>query len=75
MNVKTVFLDLPPESFASLEELSILRGTSLAASMADAIAESLMRERLEFGCFKTTQYYDGLIPDGSIRLTPAKEYA
>jgi hypothetical protein len=44
--------------------------------MAAAVAESLVRERLEYGVFRATMAdYSGLTPDGSIRILPAREVA
>jgi hypothetical protein len=74
MLVKTVYLDLPSKSLQSLEELAALQGTNLQGAMTNAIGEALLRERVEFGVFRSTvRDYDGLLPDGSIRLRPCQE--
>ena len=74
MLVKRVYLDLPPKSFQFLEELAVLQGTNLQGAMTNAICETLLRERVEFGVFRSTvRDYEGLLPDGSIRLRPCQE--
>ena len=76
MHDEMVYLDLTPKAFHSLEELSLIQGQSLSAALADAISESLLRERLAYGCFcSTLRDYEGLTPDGSIRLLPVRESA
>ena len=74
MLAKRVYLDLPPKSFQSLEELAALQGTNLQDAMTNAIEETLVRERVEFGVFRATVLdYGGLIMDGSIRIRPCQE--
>jgi len=74
MLVKRVYLDLPPKSFQFLEELATLQGTNLQGAMTNAICETLLRERVEFSVFRSTvRDYNGLLPDGSIRLRPCQE--
>ena len=49
---------------------------TVSAALAAAVAESLVRERLEYGVFRATMAdYSGLTPDGSIRILPAQEVA
>jgi hypothetical protein len=74
MLIEWIYLDLPPKSFQALEELALLQGTTLQDAMASAIDETLLRERVEFAVFRDTILeYNGLIPDGSIRLKPRQE--
>jgi hypothetical protein len=74
METEFVYIDLDPKTLASLEELAILQGRSLANAMAAAVAESLYRERLDYRVFRATiSGYSGLVPDGSIRNLPPME--
>ena len=71
-----LIIDIDPKTMANVEELSTIQGGSLASAIAAAVAETLCRERVEYGVFHATMRdYDGLMLDGSIRILPAREVA
>jgi hypothetical protein len=71
-----MYIEIDPKTLANVEELATIQGHSLAIVIAAAVAESLCRERLEYGVFRATlRDYDGLLLDGSIRILPAREVA
>lgn len=74
--METIEIDLAVSSkmVADLEELAAIRGSNLATAVADAVAEVLLRERVDFACFRTTMAsFDGLVPDGTLRVRPLAE--
>ena len=76
MAMDFLYIDIDPKTLANVEELAVITGRSLATAMAAAVAESLVRERIEYGVFRATMAdYSGLTPDGSIRILPAQEVA
>ncbi len=76
MNTEEIRIPLDPESMANLDELAVLQGSNLAAALAAAVRESLYRERMEYGVFRSTiPDYGGLMWDGSVRILPPREVA
>jgi hypothetical protein len=69
-------IEIDPKTLANVEELAVITGRSLATVIASAVAESLLRERVEYGVFRATlRDYDGLLLDGTVRILPAQEVA
>lgn len=74
MDDLTFDLILPPQAVANLEDLACIRGQNLTTTIADAVAEVLLRERLDYACFRSTMaMFDGLVPDGTVRVQPMAE--
>ena len=76
MTINFMHIEIDPKTLADVEELATIQGHSLGAAIAAAVAESLCRERREYGVFRATlRDYDGLLLDGSVRILPAREVA
>jgi len=74
MGSEIIHIDLSVKGLEDLEEISLLTGRNLSEALAASLRETLLRERLEYGIFRSTMMdYGGLIPDGSIRIRPCVE--